>query len=84
MDNMIITCIFNNYNTCTTCDIEIPLNITCDEFVKSMNESMKLNIEIPSNQVYFRCENPIALIQGEKTIAELGLHTGSMIIYERQ
>lgn len=49
-----------------------------------MNKSMQLNIEIPGKQAYFRSENPIALIQGEKTLGELGLHTGSMIIFERQ
>lgn len=83
MDSRII-CSFINTSNSQNCDIEIPLDITCDEFVESMNESMKLNIEIPSNQAYFRSENPIALIQGEKTIGEIGLRTGSMIIFERQ
>ncbi len=76
-------CSFINTTNLQTSDIEIPLEITCDEFFKSMNESMQLNIEIPGNQAYFRSENPIALIQGEKTLGELGLHTGSMIIFER-
>ncbi len=64
-------CSFINTTNLQTSDIEIPLEITCDEFVKSMNESMQLNIEIPSNQAYFRSENPIALIQGDKLLGEL-------------
>lgn len=83
MKNSII-CSFINISNSSMTDIEIPLDITCDEFVKSMNESMQLNIEIPGNQAYFRSENPIALIQGNKTLGELGLHTGSMIIFERK
>lgn len=83
MKNSII-CSFINISNSSMTDIEIPLDITCDEFVKFMNESMQLNIEIPGNQAYFRSENPIALIQGNKTLGELGLHTGSMIIFERK
>ena len=83
MNNNTIICSFINTSNSSITDIDLPLDITCDEFVKSMNESMQLNIEIPSNQAYFRSENPIALIQGEKTLGELGLHTGSMIIFER-
>ena len=76
-------CLFIDRYKNQTFDIEIPIDITCDEFVKSMNEALQLNIKIPSNQAYFRSENPIALIRGEKTIGEIGLHTGSLIIYER-
>lgn len=81
--NKKIICSFMNIINSQTFDIEIPIDITCDEFVKSMNEALQLNIKIPSNQAYFRSENPIALIRGEKTIGEIGLHTGSLIIYER-
>lgn len=42
---------------------------------------MKLNIEISSKNAYFRSENPIALIQGDRTLGELGLQVGSVIIF---
>lgn len=81
MINEKITCSFIDKVNNRACDMEIPLDITCDDLVKAINESMKLNIEIPSKNAYFRSENPIALIQGDRTLGELGLRVGSVIIF---
>jgi hypothetical protein len=61
-------------------DIEIPLGITAEELIYGLNEGLHLGIDVDDPvRSYMRCENPIALIRGEVTVEELGLHSGSVI-----
>lgn len=83
MKNEVI-CTFIDVVKQSVVDLEVPLYISCDEFVKSINKAMKLNIEIPGENAYFRSENPIGLIKGEKKLSEIGLRSGSVIFYERR
>ncbi len=61
-------------------DIEVPINITANEFINGMNTGFKLGINMDNpDECFLRAENPIALIKGEKTLEELGLRNGSSI-----
>lgn len=83
MDKIIV--IFENKENGTETDIEIPLYITADEFIKAMNCALKLNIDIEDKEkCYLRSENPIGLIRGDKLMKEFNLHTGSKICFERR
>lgn len=61
-------------------DIEVPLNISADELVKSLNAAYSLGIETgnPRN-CYILSENPIALLKGNKTLEKFGIHNGSIL-----
>lgn len=61
-------------------DIEIPLDISADDFVKALNEAYFLRIDTrnPKN-CYMQAENPVALLKGNRTLKEFGLHHGSVI-----
>jgi hypothetical protein len=61
-------------------DIEIPLDISADDFVKALNVAYSLRIDTrnPKN-CYMQAENPVALLKGNRTLKEFGLHHGSVI-----
>jgi uncharacterized ubiquitin-like protein YukD len=61
-------------------DIEIPLNITANELVIGLNKAFKLGIDVTDiKQCYLRTENPIALVKGNKTLADFKLRNGTII-----
>jgi hypothetical protein len=59
--------------------IEVPTDITADELVESLSEAYKLET---SDKIHMSSENPIRFLSGEKTLDELGLRHGSVIIYK--
>ncbi len=74
--------IFNNVKLNTTVDIEIPLNITATELVIGLNSAYDLGIDISDiKNCYLKAENPIALLRGNKTLAQFGIRNGSIINY---
>lgn len=74
--------IFNNVKLNTTVDIEIPLNITATELVIGLNSAYDLGIDISDiKNCYLKAENPIALLKGNKTLAQFGIRNGSIINY---
>lgn len=74
--------IFNNAKLNTTVDIEIPLNITATELVIGLNSAYDLGIDISDiKNCYLKAENPIALLRGNKTLAQFGIRNGSIINY---
>lgn len=74
--------IFNNYKQNTTVDIEIPLNISANELVISLNTAYELGIDTTDiKNCYLQAENPIALLRGNKTLNQYGIHNGSIINY---
>ena len=61
-----------------TVDIEVPLDISANDLVNGLNIAYKLGIDNIKN-CYLKMENPIALLKGNKTLAEFGLRNGSII-----
>ena len=61
-------------------DLEIPLDIAAKELVVALNEAYDLGIQ-PDNiaKSCLRSENPIALLKGDKTLREYGVHDGTII-----
>ncbi len=63
-------------------DLEIPLSITANELVVALNTAYALGIDTSDiKNCYLKAENPIALLKGNKTLAEFGLRNGSVINY---
>lgn len=65
-----------------TVDLEVPLNISANELVIALNSAYELGIDTTDiKDCYLKAENPIALLKGNKTLAEFGLRNGSIINY---
>lgn len=63
-------------------DLEIPLSISANELVEALNTAYDLNIDASDiKNCYLKSENPIALLKGNKSLAEFGLRDGSVIIF---
>lgn len=63
-------------------DLEIPLTITANDLVIGLNAAYGLGIDTSDiKNCYLKAENPIALLRGNKTLAEFGLRNGSIINY---
>lgn len=80
MDKKTIVILVCDHRKNKEADVEIPLNITANELIVALNESFHLNMDTDNLfKCYLSAENPIALLKGEKTIDEFGLHDGSII-----
>lgn len=74
--------VFNNGKRNTTVDIEVPLDITATELVIGLNIAYDLGIDTSNiKNCYLKAENPIALLRGNKTLAQYGIRNGSVIFY---
>lgn len=72
--------IFNIVKRNISVDLEVPLNISANELVVALNSAYELNINTSDiKNCYLKAENPIALLRGNKTLAEFGLRNGSII-----
>lgn len=61
-------------------DVEVPLNITCDELIHALNSGIGLGINERDTQSYkLIASNPHIYIEGEKTIEEIGLLDGAIL-----
>lgn len=61
-------------------DLEVPLYITANDFVRGLNSAFKLGINTEDiNGCFLICENPIALLKGNKTLSDFKLRNGSII-----
>ncbi len=59
-------------------DLEVPLNITANDLVIALNSAYELGINTENvMECYVKCENPIALLRGNKTLADFGVRNGS-------
>ncbi len=66
-------------------DLEIPLNISANELVIALNSAYELGIDTTDiKNCYLKVENPIALLKGNKTLAEFGVRNGSIINYTEE
>lgn len=67
-----------------TFDIETPMKITANEFITALNKGLVLGINTNDiSQLYLKATNPIALIKGNRTLSEYGLHNGTEIWFDR-
>lgn len=65
-----------------TVDLEVPLDISANDLVNALNTAYDLGIDTSDiKNCYLKAENPIALLKGNKTLAEFGLRNGSVINY---
>lgn len=72
--------IFNNIKQNRTVDIELPLDITANELIIGLNTAYDLGIDTSDiKNCYLKAENPIALLRGNKTLAQYGIRNGSII-----
>lgn len=61
-------------------DLEIPLDISANELVTALNTAYELGIDVSDvKNCYLKAENPIALLKGNKTLAEFGVRNGTII-----
>jgi uncharacterized ubiquitin-like protein YukD len=72
--------VFNIIKRNFTVDLEVPLDISANDLVNALNTAYELNIDTSDiKNCYLKAENPIALLKGNKTLAEFGLRNGSVI-----
>lgn len=65
-----------------TVDLEVPLDITANDLVNALNTAYDLGVDTSDiKNCYLKAENPIALLKGNKTLAEFGIRNGSVINY---
>lgn len=64
-------------------DLEVPLSITAMDFYNGVQQIVNAtNSREKMSNGYLKSENPIALLKGNKTLEEFGLHDGSTIIFQ--
>ena len=62
-------------------DIEVPLNITCDELIHALNYGIGLGIDERDTRSYsIASTNPRIYVGGSATIEEIGLLDGSILV----
>lgn len=65
-------------------DIEVPIDITANELLLAINQGYELDVDLKDiTQCFLKTENPIALLKGNKTLADYKLHNGTVINYTR-
>ncbi len=75
---------FINNNDCFKEDLEIPLDITANDLIYALNSAYQLERSaegIFGIDGFLKCDNPIALLKGERRLSEYKLHDGTIIIY---
>lgn len=61
-------------------DLEVPLDISAEDLITALNSAYDLQMsEINYKKRYLRCQRPIALLKGHKTLASFGVCSGSVI-----
>lgn len=61
-------------------DLEIPLDITANDLISALNEAYDIGMDIQNvRECYLKTENPIALLHGNKILAEYHIRNGSVI-----
>ena len=63
-------------------DLDIPLDITANELVISLNAAYGLGINTDDiKDCYLKTEDPIALLRGNKLLEDYGIRNGSTIYH---
>lgn len=65
-------------------DLEIPLDISANELFVALNTAYELGIDTGDiKNCYLQAERPIALLKGNKSLAEFGVRNGTIIYSTR-
>ncbi len=66
-------------------DISVPLFITANDLFIALNTAYSLGMDVNDiSKCYLKAENPIALLKGNRTLEEFGIHDASIIIINNQ
>lgn len=80
MDQETVIIILDLIKRNKTFDLEVPLNITANELVTSLNTAYELGIDTNDiKNCYLKAERPIALLRGNRTLGEFGVRDGTVI-----
>lgn len=61
-------------------DIELPLDITANDLILGLNGGFRLDMDTGEiANCHLKAENPFALLKGNRTLEQFGLHDGSII-----
>lgn len=72
--------IFRNHVKKMEVDLDIPLDISANDLVFSLNSAYDLGIDVSDvTNCYLKAENPIVLLKGNKTLEEFGVRNGTVI-----
>ena len=75
-----ITVVLNIAKKHFSADIEVPLNITVNEFIVGLNSASDIGIDVANvKDCYLKAENPMALLKGNRLLSEFGIHNGTII-----
>ncbi len=71
---------FLNHKSGKMVDLELPLTITANDLVVALNTAYGLGIDTTNIRTcYLKTEQPIALLRGNKTLAQYGIRNGTVI-----
>lgn len=74
---------FHDVGRKKTYDLQLPSDLTGRELVKALVRAYELPLDINNpTQLYLRAKNPIAFIEGNTTLEELGIGDGTMIYFD--
>ena len=77
-----VVVIFNIIKRNITIDLEVPTDITARELIYALNQAYHLEIDTDDiTKCHLQMENPIALLRGNKVLADCGIRDGSIIFY---
>lgn len=83
MDNSVIVR-FMNHTLNRECDIEVSLDITAQELFIALNKGLLLGVNSTDRyNCFFKMENPIAFLYGNKKLELFGVRNGSIIHFDR-
>lgn len=75
---------FLNDRTGERTELEVPLSITANDLINALNTKYELGLKREDYSNYYMCmENPVTFFRGERTLEELGVRNGSLIIFKR-
>ena len=79
-----VTLIFHWTKKKESFDIEAPVKLTANELILGLNTGLSLGINVNDiSQLYLKATDPIALLKGNKTLAEYGIRNGTQIWFDR-
>lgn len=82
MDKERFTAVFRWVKEGKEIDLDIPLDISANELIISLNEALKLGMDTSDlSRCHLKSENPIALLRGNKLLKDYRLREGTIINY---
>ena len=64
--------------------MEVPLSISANDLVLALNSAYELGIDVTSiKNCYLKAERPIALLKGNKSLADFGVRNGTIVYFDK-